>query len=53
MEFRWAALIALWTCLIGPILGAPSRPASPARKAPSATVSSGVHTPPARPHAPR
>jgi hypothetical protein len=23
MEFRWVALIALWTLLIGPVLGPP------------------------------
>jgi hypothetical protein len=27
MEFRWIALIALWTLLSGPILGTPSGPA--------------------------
>jgi hypothetical protein len=26
MEFRWAAFIALWTILVGPILGAPHGP---------------------------
>jgi hypothetical protein len=26
MQFRWVAFIALWTCFIGPILGAPSKP---------------------------
>jgi hypothetical protein len=26
MEFRWVALIALWTLFIGPIVGAPSGP---------------------------
>jgi hypothetical protein len=52
MEFRWVALIALWTCLIGPIGGAPSRPAAPARKVSAAAVSSRTHAP-ARPNAPR
>ena len=50
MEFRWVALIALWTCLIGPIIGAPSGTSSSARKAPPA--SSRMHTA-ARPHAAR
>ena len=36
MQFRWVALIALWTCLIGPIVGAPSGPPGSAGK--SATV---------------
>jgi hypothetical protein len=27
MEFRWVALIALWTLVSGPILGTPSGPA--------------------------
>jgi hypothetical protein len=32
MEFRWVALIALWTLLIGPVLGPPvTTPARPAR----------------------
>jgi hypothetical protein len=26
MEFRWVALLALWTILSGPIFGAPSGP---------------------------
>jgi hypothetical protein len=25
MEFRWAAIIAVWTLISGPILGVPSR----------------------------
>ena len=25
MEFRWIALIALWTLLIGPVVGVPNR----------------------------
>ncbi len=37
MEFRWVAFIAVWTCLIGPILGAPSKSAASARK-PSAAA---------------
>lgn len=28
MEFRWVALIALWTLISGPILGVPSGPVS-------------------------
>ncbi len=28
MEFRWVALLALWTILSGPILGGPSGKAS-------------------------
>ena len=32
MEFRWVALIALWTLLIGPVLGPPvTSPARPAK----------------------
>jgi hypothetical protein len=27
MEFRWIAIIALWTLVCGPILGGPSRSA--------------------------
>jgi hypothetical protein len=27
MEFRWVAIIALWTLVSGPILGGPSRSA--------------------------
>jgi len=34
MEFRWVALIALWTFLVGPILAGPAGPA--ARKSTSA-----------------
>ncbi len=32
MQFRWVALITLWTLLIGPVVGGASRPASSARK---------------------
>jgi hypothetical protein len=28
MEFRWAAIIAVWTLISGPIMGVPSRPVS-------------------------
>ena len=28
MEFRWAAIIAIWTLISGPIMGVPSRPVS-------------------------
>jgi hypothetical protein len=32
MQFRWVALIALWTLFIGPVLGPPiPSPARPAR----------------------
>jgi hypothetical protein len=34
MEFRWVVVIALWTMLIGPILGTPSGSTS-ARHAPA------------------
>jgi hypothetical protein len=30
MEFRWVAVITLWTTLIGPIVGSPSSPTSSA-----------------------
>ena len=29
MQFRWIALLALWTCLSGPILGGPASSARP------------------------
>jgi hypothetical protein len=32
MEFRWLALVALWTVLSGPIFGTATGPASGARK---------------------
>jgi hypothetical protein len=32
MEFRWVALITLWTLLSGPIFGTSTGPASTARK---------------------
>jgi len=31
MEFRWAAFIALWTLISGPIFGTSSGPAKPSR----------------------
>jgi hypothetical protein len=33
MEFRWVALVALWTLVCGPILGVPTGPASAGRQA--------------------
>jgi hypothetical protein len=38
MQFRWVALITLWTFLVGPILGAPSGTAKAHRKAPPVAV---------------
>jgi hypothetical protein len=38
VQFRWVALITLWTLLIGPILGAPSGSAKAHRKPPTAAV---------------
>jgi hypothetical protein len=29
VQFRWIALIALWSCLAGPIFGGAPRPAEP------------------------
>jgi hypothetical protein len=34
MEFRWIALMALWTVLSGPIFGGPSGTASRVRETP-------------------
>jgi hypothetical protein len=36
VEFRWIALIALWTLLIGPIVGVPN--GSSSREVPAAQV---------------
>jgi len=44
MEFRWVAFITLWTCFIGPILGAPSKSGTPARKSVTASVQVSPHT---------
>jgi hypothetical protein len=33
MDFRWVALIALWTLISGPILGVPTGPAKVTRSA--------------------
>ncbi len=38
MQFRWVAIIALWTMLIAPILGTPSSSTSSARQAAVKTV---------------
>lgn len=38
MEFRWVALIALWTMVSGPVIGVPTGPASSLRKAQKAPV---------------
>jgi hypothetical protein len=43
MEFRWIALLAIWTILSGPILGGPSGTASRAKDKPQ-TVKSVRHT---------
>jgi hypothetical protein len=40
MEFRWVAIITLWTFLSGPIFGTPSGPASTARKPRAAATAS-------------
>jgi hypothetical protein len=39
MEFRWVALLALWTILSGPILGGPTGSASRVRERPHSTKS--------------
>jgi hypothetical protein len=31
MEFRWAAIIAVWTLISGPILGVPSKTVAPSK----------------------
>ena len=36
MEFRWVALIALWTLISGPILGVPTDSRSASASRPSA-----------------
>jgi hypothetical protein len=36
VQFRWIALIALWSCLAGPIFGGAPRPAAPPAAAPPA-----------------
>ncbi len=33
MEFRWAAIIAMWTLISGPILGVPSKPVAVGKSA--------------------
>ena len=43
MPFRWIALLALWTCLCGPIFGAPGA---------SSIRQPGRHAPPASPWTP-
>jgi hypothetical protein len=42
MEFRWIALIALWTMVSGPIFGTPSGPASGSRQAEKKVVKPAV-----------
>jgi hypothetical protein len=37
MQFRWVVFIALWTTLVGPILGAPSK-AARSRTRPAAVM---------------
>jgi hypothetical protein len=39
MEFRWIALLAIWTILSGPILGGPSGSASRVKDRPPAAKS--------------
>ena len=46
MEFRWVALMALWTILSGPIFGGPSGTASRVKETPH-TVSPAKPAPPA------
>jgi hypothetical protein len=38
MEFRWAAIIAVWTLISGPILGVPSKQPVSASKSGKAAV---------------
>jgi len=45
MEFRWAAVIALWTLLSGPIFSTP--PAAPPRPPQRAAVAAAQPAPPA------
>jgi hypothetical protein len=47
MEFRWVALIALWTLISGPILGVPSgpTPASASRLTEKKAVKLVTHKP--------
>jgi hypothetical protein len=49
MQFRWVAFIALWTALVGPILGSPSGPTSSARP----PVKTGKAAPASTPAPPR
>jgi hypothetical protein len=48
MEFRWIALIALWTLVSGPIFGTPRGPGSPAPKAVKASAGKAQVTLPDR-----
>jgi hypothetical protein len=48
MEFRWVALIALWTCLAGPIFSAPSAPSAKSGT-PQAAVKSSPAGKPVKP----
>lgn len=36
MEFRWIAILTLWTLLIGPIMNSPQNQASPTYRASAA-----------------
>jgi hypothetical protein len=45
MEFRWVALIALWTCIAGPIFGGASGSAS-RHNSPKAAVKHSAEEPP-------
>ena len=49
MEFRWVAFITLWTTLVGPIMGAPSGPASHFRPAAVKVVKTPAVSPAATP----
>jgi hypothetical protein len=43
MEFRWVALMALWTILSGPIFGGPSGKASRAKDRPPVVTTAKQH----------
>ncbi len=45
MEFRWVALIALWTLISGPIMGVPSGAAGKSGKAPVKMVKPAAFSP--------
>jgi hypothetical protein len=46
MEFRWVAIIALWTLLIGPVLGPPTgSPHNSAKTQTTKTISPEMRAP--------